>query len=66
MESKELTGPSVRKYLVAKGSDVLGTYTTLRIAMAAAGAYKATVYSIEAVEDCLVRLGQYRSFEEVA
>lgn len=66
MESKELTGPSVRKYLVAKGSDVLGTYTTLRIAMAAAGAYKATVYSIEAVEDCLVRLAQYRSFEEVA
>ena len=63
MESKELTGPSVRKYLVAKGSDVLGTYTTLRIAMAAAGAYKATVYSIETVEDCLVRLAQYRSFE---
>lgn len=66
MESKELTGPSVRKYLVARDQEVLGTYTTLRIAMAAAGTYKGTVYAIEAVEDCMVRLAQYRSFEEVA
>jgi len=56
-------GPSVRKYLVAKGGDVLGTYTTHRIAVASAVAYAATVYSIEGVEDCMVRLAQDKSFE---
>lgn len=66
METKEPAGPSVRKYLVAKGGDVLGTYTTLRIAMAAAATYKATVYAIESCKDCVVNLAQYRSFEEVA
>ncbi|NLX47977.1 MAG: hypothetical protein GXY70_07415 [Euryarchaeota archaeon] len=66
METKEPAGPSVRKYLVARDQEVLGTYTTLRIAMAAAATYKATVYAIESCKDCVVNLAQYRSFEEVA
>ena len=62
VENKQ-TGPSVRKFLVAKGGDVLGTYTTERIAIAAAVTYKGTVYAIESVEDCLVRLAMDRTFE---
>jgi len=62
MNSKE-AGPSIRKYLVARGPEVLGTYTTDRIAVAAAVKWKGTVFSIEGVEDCLVRLAQDQSFE---
>jgi hypothetical protein len=59
-------GPSVRKYLVARGQEVLGTYTTRRIAIAAAVMHKGTVFSIEGMENCVVRLAMDETFEEAA
>lgn len=55
-----------RTYLVARGREVLGTYTTRRIAVAVAEEKKGTLYGIDAVNDCVVRLTWDRSFEEVA
>jgi hypothetical protein len=62
----QTSGPSVRKYLVARGREVLGTYTTRRMAIAAAVMHKGTVFSIEGTEDCLVRLAMDKTFEEAA
>lgn len=62
--SKRRKAPvQARQYLVARGREVLGTYTTRRIAVGVAEERKGTVFSIEGVEDCMVRLAQDRSFE---
>lgn len=65
MSKQQLIGPSVRKYMVTKGTEILGTYTTSRIAVAAAVQWKGTVHSVERVEDQLVHLAQMKSFEVV-
>jgi hypothetical protein len=59
-------GQMIRKYLVAKGSDVLGTYSGRRFAVGVAADVKGTLYSIERVEDCQVRLAMDKTFEEAA
>jgi len=63
--SNNNSGPKVRKYLVSRDTDVLGTYTTERSAVAAAVANKGTIYYIERVQDCMAILSQVRSFEVV-
>jgi hypothetical protein len=65
MSKQQLSDPSVRKYMVTKNKDVLGTYTTLRMAVASAVRWQGTVYSVERVEDCLVHLAQHKTFEVV-
>lgn len=60
---RKAQGQMVRKYLVAKGSDVLGTYSGRRFAVGVAAEAKGTLYSIETLEDCLVRLSMDKSFE---
>ena len=63
MSKRKYAPVKPREFLVAKDHKVLGTYTTRRIAVAVAEEKKGTVYSIEVLEDCLVRLAQDRSFE---
>lgn len=60
---RKAQGQMIRKYLVAKGSDVLGTYSGRRFAVGVAADVKGTLYSIETLEDCLVRLAMDKSFE---
>lgn len=60
---RKAQGQMIRKYLVAKGSDVLGTYSGRRFAVGVAAEVKGTLYSIETLEDCLVRLAMDKSFE---
>lgn len=66
MSKRKYAPVKARAYLVARDKDVLGTYTTRRIAVAVAEEKKGTLYAIERIEDCLVVLARDRSFEEVA
>lgn len=66
MSKRKHAPVKARQYLVARGREVLGTYTTRRIAVAVAEEKKGTLYGIESVENCVVTLAQDRSFEEVA
>lgn len=66
MSKRKHAPVKARQYLVARGREVLGTYTTRRIAVAVAEEKKGTLYGIDGLEDCVVRLAKDRSFEEVA
>ena len=66
MSKRKHAPVKARQYLVARGREVLGTYTTRRIAVAVAEEKRGTLYGIDGLEDCVVRLAKDRSFEEVA
>lgn len=66
MSKRKHAPVKARQYLVARGREVLGTYTTRRIAVAVAEEKEGTLYGIDGLEDGVVRLAKDRSFEEVA
>ena len=66
MSKRKYAPVKARQYLVARGREVLGTYTTRRIAVAVAEEKEGTLYGIDGLDDCVVRLAKDRSFEEGA